>query len=55
MEASRPLACLRHARTRPVPERVKLADLPALLRKLAPDWPPYRSRTGVDLRDLLDG
>lgn len=26
-----------------------------LLRKLAPDWPPYRSLTGVDLRDLLNG
>jgi S-DNA-T family DNA segregation ATPase FtsK/SpoIIIE len=36
-------------------ERAKLADLPALLRDLAPRWPAYRSLTGTDLRDLLDG
>lgn len=35
-------------------ERVRLADLPALLRDLAPDWVPYRSMTGVRLRELLD-
>jgi S-DNA-T family DNA segregation ATPase FtsK/SpoIIIE len=34
-------------------ERVKLADLPALLRDLAPAWGPYRTLTGVRLRDLL--
>lgn len=34
-------------------ERVKLADLPALLRDLAPLWLPYRSLTGVQLRKML--
>jgi DNA segregation ATPase FtsK/SpoIIIE, S-DNA-T family len=34
-------------------ERVKLADLPALLRDLAPTWGPYRSLTGIRLRELL--
>jgi S-DNA-T family DNA segregation ATPase FtsK/SpoIIIE len=34
-------------------ERVKLADLPALLRDLAPMWGPYQTLTGVRLRDLL--
>ena len=34
-------------------ERVKLADLPALLRDLAPSHPPYRSLTGVQLGALL--
>ena len=33
---------------------VKLADLPARLRKLAPGWGPYRSLTGVQLRDLIN-
>ena len=35
-------------------DRVRLADLPALLRDLAPTWGPYRTLTGVQLRDLLD-
>jgi S-DNA-T family DNA segregation ATPase FtsK/SpoIIIE len=33
---------------------VRLADLPPRLRKLAPSWGPYRSLTGVQLRELLD-
>jgi DNA segregation ATPase FtsK/SpoIIIE, S-DNA-T family len=35
-------------------ERVRLADVPALLRDVAPTWGPYRALTGVQLRDLLD-
>lgn len=35
-------------------DRVRLADLAALLRDLAPTWGPYRTLTGVQLRDLLD-
>jgi len=35
-------------------KRVRLADLPALLRDLAPAWTPYRTLTGVQLRDRLD-
>lgn len=34
-------------------ERVRLADVPALLRDLAPTWGPYRALTGVQLRDQL--
>jgi S-DNA-T family DNA segregation ATPase FtsK/SpoIIIE len=34
-------------------ERVRLADVPALLRDLAPQWLPYRSLTGKELRRLL--
>lgn len=34
--------------------RVKVADLPARLRKLAPSWGPYREMTGADLRKHLD-
>ncbi|MFC5831417.1 hypothetical protein [Nonomuraea insulae] len=34
-------------------DRVRLADLPGLLRQLAPDWFPYKSLTGSQLRDLL--
>jgi DNA segregation ATPase FtsK/SpoIIIE, S-DNA-T family len=34
-------------------ERVKLADLPALLRDLAPTWAPYRALTGTRLRAQL--
>ncbi len=34
-------------------ERVNLADLPALLRDLAPTWGPYRTLNGRGLRDLL--
>ena len=36
-------------------ERVRLADLPALLRDLAPAWGPYRALTGVQLREQLEG
>jgi DNA segregation ATPase FtsK/SpoIIIE, S-DNA-T family len=34
-------------------ERVRLADVPALLRDLAPEWRPYRPLTGKELRGLL--
>jgi len=37
------------------PDRVRLADLPARLRKLAPSWGPYRELTGVQLKELLVG
>lgn len=36
------------------PERVRLADVPALLRDLAPHWTPYRTLTAKALRELLD-
>lgn len=36
------------------PDRIRLADLPARLRKLAPSYGLYRSLTGVELRELLD-
>jgi len=35
-------------------ERVRLADLPARLRKVAPHWAPYRSLTGTQLREQLE-
>jgi S-DNA-T family DNA segregation ATPase FtsK/SpoIIIE len=35
-------------------ERVKLADLPPRLRKLAATWPEYRSMSGKDLKKRLD-
>lgn len=35
-------------------DRMKLADLPARLRKLVPGWGEYRTLTGVQLRNLLD-
>lgn len=35
-------------------ERVKLADVPALLRDLAPHWTPYRNLNGTTLRELLE-
>ena len=35
-------------------ERVRLADVPALLRDLAPGWAAYRQLTATGLRDLLD-
>jgi S-DNA-T family DNA segregation ATPase FtsK/SpoIIIE len=35
-------------------ERVNLADLPPLLRQLAPRWPAYGAMTGLELRGLLD-
>jgi S-DNA-T family DNA segregation ATPase FtsK/SpoIIIE len=31
-----------------------VADVPALLRALAPDWAPYKSLNGVRLRRLLE-
>lgn len=34
-------------------ERARLADLPAMLRRLAPSWLPYQSLTGNQLRDVL--
>ncbi|MEU0883669.1 zonular occludens toxin domain-containing protein [Lentzea sp. NPDC005914] len=34
-------------------ERVNAADVPALLRDLAPNWAPYRTLDGVRLRKLL--
>lgn len=34
-------------------ERVRLADMPALLRDLAPEWRPYESLTGTQLRAVL--
>jgi S-DNA-T family DNA segregation ATPase FtsK/SpoIIIE len=34
-------------------EPVKTADIPGLLRTLAPDWAPYRNLNGVSLRELL--
>jgi S-DNA-T family DNA segregation ATPase FtsK/SpoIIIE len=35
-------------------ERVRLADVPALLRELAPGWGEYRAMTAIRLRELLD-
>lgn len=35
-------------------EPVKVADVPALLRELAPHWMRYRSLTGTDLRAWLE-
>lgn len=37
----------------PDEERVKVADLPSVLRRLAPDWEPYETLTGVQVRDVL--
>jgi S-DNA-T family DNA segregation ATPase FtsK/SpoIIIE len=34
-------------------ERINVADVPALLRELAPRWAPYRKLTGVMLRKIL--
>jgi S-DNA-T family DNA segregation ATPase FtsK/SpoIIIE len=34
-------------------ERVRLADVPGMLRRLDPDCPPYKSLNGVQLRELL--
>ncbi|MFD0532442.1 hypothetical protein ACFQY7_00050 [Actinomadura luteofluorescens] len=34
-------------------ERVRLADVPALLRDLAPTWGPYLALTGAQLRERL--
>ena len=42
------------ARRRPVGcAEVPAADIPARLRRLAPNWVPYRSITGLDLRRYL--
>lgn len=35
-------------------DRVRIADLPARLRKLAPHWHAYRDLTGTQLRALLE-
>ena len=35
-------------------QRVPVADVPARLRDLAPDHPPYRGLTGVKLREILE-
>jgi S-DNA-T family DNA segregation ATPase FtsK/SpoIIIE len=35
-------------------ERIKVADVPALLRDLAPDWGPYKTLNGVKLRNRLE-
>jgi S-DNA-T family DNA segregation ATPase FtsK/SpoIIIE len=35
-------------------EKVPAADLPARLRSLAPDWPPYRTINGLQIRHYLD-
>lgn len=35
-------------------ERVRLADVPALLRELAPQWGPYKTLSGTQLRTRLD-
>jgi len=34
-------------------EKVPAADIPARLRKLAPDWAPYRAISGLDIRRYL--
>ena len=34
-------------------EKVPAADIPARLRKLAPDWTPYRSINGLEIRRYL--
>ncbi len=36
-------------------EKARVADLPARLRKLAPAWTPYRTLTGTQIREQLDG
>ncbi|WP_020388980.1 cell division protein FtsK [Kribbella catacumbae] len=33
---------------------VNVANVPALLKRLAPSWPPYQSLTGKALRELLE-
>jgi DNA segregation ATPase FtsK/SpoIIIE, S-DNA-T family len=35
-------------------ERVPAADVPALLRGLAPDHDPHRGLTGIKLREILE-
>ncbi|MER6577325.1 hypothetical protein [Nonomuraea sp. NPDC001023] len=34
-------------------DRVRLADVPARLRRLAPNWLPYQNLTGIELKDIL--
>jgi S-DNA-T family DNA segregation ATPase FtsK/SpoIIIE len=34
-------------------DRIKLSDIPSLLRKLAPTYRPYSALTGLELRDIL--
>ena len=34
-------------------DRVRLADVPGMLRRLAPEWPRYAGLNGVQLRELL--
>jgi S-DNA-T family DNA segregation ATPase FtsK/SpoIIIE len=34
-------------------EKVPAADIPARLRNVAPDWAPYRTITGLDIRRYL--
>ena len=35
-------------------EKVPAADIPARLRKLAPDWAPYRTINGLEIRHYLE-
>ena len=35
-------------------EKVPAADIPARLRSLAPDWAPYRTINGLQIRRYLD-
>ncbi|MFI6496948.1 FtsK/SpoIIIE domain-containing protein [Nonomuraea typhae] len=35
-------------------ERVRVADIPPMLRRLAPHWLPYQTLTGLDLKDILN-
>jgi S-DNA-T family DNA segregation ATPase FtsK/SpoIIIE len=46
------LATVLHADRWDAP-KVPAADLPARLRTLAPDWMPYRTITGLQIRDYL--
>ena len=39
---------------RPDAEKVPAADIPARLRELAPDWVPYRTINGLQIRRYLD-
>jgi DNA segregation ATPase FtsK/SpoIIIE, S-DNA-T family len=34
-------------------DKIGTADIPALLRDLAPDWAPYQRLTGTALRAIL--
>jgi S-DNA-T family DNA segregation ATPase FtsK/SpoIIIE len=35
-------------------ERINAADAPTMLRKLAPNWAPYKNLNGASLRTQLD-